>query len=285
MRKNHPMMAIDIENYSGRNEAQQYEAQHGLRSLLENVAREAGLDFTTWSTQWSGDGAFVALPAGTSIGELAEPLLHELNVQLGTRNRRPLPEPWTPIRLRMSLHEGPIRTDGATGIPGAHAVEVNRLVDAEPLRVALACCQGADLALIVSERVFNDYLTDGYGTLSPAKFRQVRVAVKKNRYLAYLYVPNCDLFKVAELDPFDAPPPEETAPAEKESPAGKTAPAEPAAPAGKAAPPEKAVPAEPAGDAPPQIIHGSAHTISHSVVNEAHTGDINVGGVTFGGST
>ncbi len=252
MRKNHPLMAIDIENSRGRNEAQQYEAQRSLRFLLETAACEARLDLTTWRTQWSGDGAFVTLPSDTSIGELAEPLIQELNVQLGARNRRPLPEPWTSIRLRMSLHEGPIRTDGATGIPGAHAVQVNRLVDAEPLRVALACCQGADLALIVSERVFNDYLTDGYGTLSPARFRPVRVAVKKDRYLAYLYVPNCDLFKVAELDPFNAPEPEQAASAEETA---------------------------------RQIIHGPSHTITDSVVNETYSGDINVGGVNIGRST
>jgi hypothetical protein len=203
MRKIHPMMSIDIENYSGRNEVEQHEAQESLRLLLETPAREAGLNLATCVIQWSGDGALVVLPAGAPIGEVAEPFIQELGVLLGSHNRRPLPPPWTPIRLRMSMHEGPVRTDGATVIPGVHAVRVDRLVKAEALRVALACCQGADLAVIVSERIFNDYLADGYRSLSPAKFRQVRVAVKANRYLAYVYVPDCDLFKVHDLDPFD----------------------------------------------------------------------------------
>ncbi|MEV6155440.1 hypothetical protein AB0L53_34375 [Nonomuraea sp. NPDC052129] len=257
------MMSIDIESYSERNEAQQHEAQQSLRLLLEIAAREAELDLTAWATQWSGDGAFAVLPADTPIGELAESFIQELNVLLGTRNRRPLPPPWTSIRLRVSLHEGPVRTDGATGIPGSHAVQVNRLVDAEALRVALACCHGADLAVIVSERVFNDYLTDGYGTLSPARFRQVRVAVKKNRYLAHLYVPNCDLFKIHELDPFDdvpAPPQEDAGPLDA-----------------------AAALAEPPSGEPKQIVYGSAHTITGSNVSETHSGDIRIGDIHLGG--
>ncbi|MFB4294857.1 hypothetical protein ACBI99_45010 [Nonomuraea sp. ATR24] len=263
MRKIHPMMSIDIENYSDRNEAQQHEAQGSLRLLLETAAREAGLDLTAWATQWSGDGAFAVLPADTPIGELAEAFIQELNVLLGTRNRRPLPPPWTSIRLRVSLHEGPVRTDGATGIPGSHAVQVNRLVDAEALRVALACCHGADLAMIVSERVFNDYLTDGYGALSPARFRQVRVAVKENRYLAYLYVPNCDLFRIHELDPFNDIP---ALPHEDRGPrrAGATS-------------------AEPPSSEPRKIVYGSAHTITGSNVNETHSGDIRIGDINLGG--
>lgn len=262
MRKIHPMMSIDIENYSGRNEAEQHNAQQSLRLVLETAACEAGLDVTAWSTQWSGDGAFVVLPAGTPIDQLAGSFIQELNVLLGTRNRRPLPAPWTTIRLRVSLHEGPVRTDGATGIPGSHAVQVNRLVDAEALRVALACCHGVDLAVIFSERVFNDYLTDGYGTLNPAGFRPIRVMAKKNQYLAYLYIPNCDLYKIHELNRFD------------EAPATRNE--------DSALPRRHAASAEPPIGAPRKIVYGSAHTITDSNVNETHSGNIQVGEINLG---
>ncbi|MFF3440744.1 hypothetical protein [Streptosporangium sp. NPDC002721] len=245
------MFSVDVENYSGRNAAEQYEAQRGFDRVLGAAARRTRLDRDEWITQWSGDGGFAVLPGDTPIGVLAETFVQEIDVALGARNGRPRPAPWTRLRLRLALHEGPVRTDGATGVPGPHAVQVNRLVDADAVRVALSSCPGANLAVIVSERVFNDYLTDGYGRLSPAEFRQVRVKAKKETYLAYLYVPGCDLYDIPALNDFDPKPHEE------------------------AVPTPRSHPVQP-------VVHGSAHTITDSVVNETHKGDINIGDINLG---
>lgn len=257
MRKNHSMVSVDVEKYGDRNTAEQYEAQRVLRFLLEGAARAAGLGLDFWHSQWSGDGLFAVLPTHTSIGERAGRFIQELNVLLGAHNRRPRAQPWTPIRLKVALHEGPVRTDGATGTAGPPAVAVNRLIDADALRVALECCHGADLAVVVSERIFNDYIADGYGDLRPSEFREVHVAAKrKRRYLGYLYMPNCDLFKIRELDRFD-----------DVSEAPRTDPPS----------------AEPPRTAPRKIVYGSAHKISRSNVNETHSGDINLGDINLGG--
>jgi hypothetical protein len=246
-----PMFSADVENYSGRNAAGQYEAQRGFDQVLRTAARRAKLNHNEWTIQWSGDGGFAVLPEDTPIGILAEAFVQELDVALASRNGRPRPTPWTRLRLRLALHEGPVRTDGATGIPGPHAVQVNRLVDADAVRVALTSCQGANLAVIVSDRVFNDYLIDGYGRLSPAEFRQVHVTAKKEAYLAYLYVPGCDLYDIPALDNFDPKPYDEAVPTSKIHPAQNA-------------------------------IYGSAHTITDSVVNETHRGDINIGDINLG---
>ncbi|MFI6496733.1 hypothetical protein [Nonomuraea typhae] len=138
------------------------------------------------------------------------------------------------------------------GVPGGHAVQVNRLADAQAVRDALRLCPGADLAVIVSDRVFNDYLSDGYGSLSPAEFRQVRVRAKADTYTAYLYVAGCDLHELADLDAY-AP-----------------------------GPPDSEEPGPPPGG-PGTLVYGSAHKITDSVVNETHEGDINVGDISLGG--
>nr|PZN43587.1 MAG: hypothetical protein DIU60_12780 [Actinomycetota bacterium] len=269
MRKIHPMISLDIENYSGRNEAEQFQAQKSLTNLVETAMREAGVDLNDCWPQFSGDGLFAVLPADTQIDRFAETFIEELNVLLGTHNRRRRPRPWTPIRLRMSLHEGPVRTDAATGIAGDPAVAVNRLIDAEALRVALACCQGADLAVIVSERIYTDHLTAGYGSLDLETFRPVHVAVKRNRYRAYLYVPNCDLYKIPELDRFSLPP---------DSPPGT----DPDSSSGAAPDPS---PSSPPPTAPNHVQHitQSAHNIRDSVVNQTNSGDINLRDINLGG--
>ncbi|GHH71843.1 hypothetical protein GCM10017673_25980 [Streptosporangium violaceochromogenes] len=257
MPKIRPMLSVDMEDYGGRNAAQQNEAQRGLRHVLHTATRGARLALDEWAVQWSGDGGFAVLPGQTPVRTLAETFVQELDVALATHNGRPRPEPWTRLRLRLALHEGPVRTDGATGVPGSPAVQVNRLADADAARTALASCQGANLVVIVSERIFDDYLTDGYGRLSPAEFRQVRVRGKrKETYLAYLYVPGCDLYTVPALDPFDPTARNEAVP----TPGGPPAPETPRA---------------------RSIVYGSAHTISDSVVNETHQGGFTIGDITL----
>src|SRR5690606_17336783 len=184
-------------------------------------------------------------------------------------NRRRRPRPWTPIRLRMSLHEGPVRTDAATVIAGDPAVAVHRLIDAEALRVALVCLEGAELAVIVSVRIYTDYLTSQYGALALVAFRPVHVAVKRNRYRAYLYVPNCDLYKIPELDRFSLPP---------DSPPGT----DPDSSSGAAPDPS---PSSPPPTAPNHVQHitQSAHNIRDSVVNQTNSGDINLRDINLGG--
>lgn len=260
MPKIRPMLSVDIEDYGGRNTAQQHEAQRGLYHVLHTAAHGAGFTLDEWTVQWSGDGGFAVLPGQTPVRALAETFVQELDVALATRNGRPCPAPWTRLRLRLALHEGPVRTDGPTGVPGPPAVQVNRLVDADAARTALAGCQGANLTVIVSERVFDDYLTDGYGRLSPAEFRQVRVRGKREEtYLAYLYVPGCDLYAVPALDPFDPAARNEAAP----TPGASAAPGTPETPRARS------------------IVYGSAHTISDSVVTETHRGDITIGDITL----
>ncbi|MFI0418082.1 hypothetical protein [Spongiactinospora sp. 9N601] len=250
---------MDIERYRDRNSREQHEAQQALAALLNDTASRAGFDPAGLSIQWSGDGGFAVLPAGVPSGEVTERFIEELHVALANRNARRRPTPWTHIRLRLSVHEGPIRMDGATGRSGPPAVEVTGLVNADPLRAALAACPGAYLGVIVSARIFDDYLNDGYGSLSPAEFRPVRVSLKGHVRTAYVYVPGIDLFAIGELDHYD--------PDRAEAGDGDAGGA-------AAAPPEGAQ----------RIVYGSAHTITDSNVSETHQGDINVGGVSFGGS-
>ncbi|MBB4920729.1 hypothetical protein [Streptosporangium saharense] len=209
------MISGDIEDYSSRNAGEQAVLQTALANLLDTAAREAGIERPRWSRQVSGDGEFSVLTEPASVLDLADSFVRELDVALAVYNRRQYGDNWTRVRLRVALHVGPVLPATPMGRPGPHAVQVNRLVDAPAAREAMRVCPAADLAVIVSDRVFDDYLSQGYGHPRPVRFRPVTVQGKKQRFLAYLYLPNADVHELRELDVFD-PPADETSPIQKD---------------------------------------------------------------------
>ncbi|WP_433472726.1 hypothetical protein ACQPZP_28100 [Spirillospora sp. CA-142024] len=197
------LFTVDIEDYSSRTDAEQRTLQAALGRILDDAADVARLNRRAWQRQDGGDGVYVVLPAGTDTGPLMDVFVRELDAALGSYNRRQAEETWTRLRLRMAVHIGPLHLDGATGWPGQHAVQPARLRDSDPLRVAMRELPEADLGIIASSDIYRDYITQGPGHPRPTLFRPVCVAVKKQVYRAYLYVPRFDLATVTALGPYD----------------------------------------------------------------------------------
>ncbi len=203
------MLTTDIEDYSTRNDAEQRVLQTALSGALEQAATAAGLNCQGWQMQFSGDGVFALLPEGTDVVCLLDQFIHELDAALGVYNRRCREQAWTRMRLRVAVHAGPVYVDGSAGWPGHHAVVPGRLRDSAPVRAALLACPAADLAVIVSEEIFRDYVTQGPGKPRPTEFRAVVAQLKKQSYLGHLYVPGCDVHGIAALarfEPAELPP-------------------------------------------------------------------------------
>lgn len=197
------MLTTDIEDYSTRTDAEQRVLQTALTGALEQAAAAAGLDCQGWQTQLSGDGVFVLLPEGTDVASLLDQFIHELDAGLGVYNRRCREQAWTRMRLRVAVHAGPVYVDGSAGWPGHHAVVPGRLRDSAPVRTALSACPAADLAVIVSDEIFRDYVTQGPGNPRPTEFRAVVAQLKKQSYLGHLFVPGCDVHGIAALARFE----------------------------------------------------------------------------------
>lgn len=193
------LFTVDIEDYSSRNDAEQRTLQSALGRMLDDAADTARLDRHAWHRQDGGDGVYVILPRGADVGRLMNEFVRELDADLGAYNRRRAEETWSRLRVRMAVHVGPVYLDGAMGWPGRHAVQPARLRDSEPLRAAMRALPHADLGVIVSSEIYRDYISQGPGRPRPTEFRAVRVVMKKQSYLAYLYVPCFDLDDVAEL--------------------------------------------------------------------------------------
>ena len=108
------------------------------------------------------------------------------------------------IQLRGALHVGPVFAD-AHGVSGRAVLDTARLLDAAPLKEALAT-SGADLGVIVSGFV-HDLLAEHHsGLLDPDSFAPVRVTVKEYDVAAWMHLSDQPAAKPAPVRPPAEPP-------------------------------------------------------------------------------
>ena len=221
------LLNVDVEQYSRRDNTLQWDVQQSLSRVIQQARDELGLDPAGWLVQPSGDGQLVILPPGTSERTIVSRLAPALDRLLREHNHRLSPE--ARIRLRIGVHEGLVHLDGANGYPGEAVVTVCRLVDAPQLRTALRRFPGAQVALIVSDRLYQDVVRH-YRDLRPEHFLRVRASLPEKGFddVAWIHVPGED---ATGHEP-ERPPTDRTGvPAEAEQDSDRAAPPPPS-PAG-----------------------------------------------------
>lgn len=178
------IFAADIQNYSARDALGQVELRQQFRELMREAASAAHLDPVEWRRQDSGDGELALIPPSIPKVRLADDLVRELKIKLQRINHPRRAE--ERIRLRVALHHGDVCVDG-TGFPGPAVVVASRLLDAEPLRQALDAVPDAFLAIILSDRMFED--VEGQRDILRPDFRAVTVVRKRFEGRAWVKVP------------------------------------------------------------------------------------------------
>ncbi|WP_347403640.1 hypothetical protein [Solwaraspora sp. WMMD406] len=182
------LIAVDMESYSRRDNVLQHRAQLAFQEVMTTACGELGFDRANWQVQQGGDGELAILPQGTSeravlarLTPVFDRLLRETNRGLSSEAR---------IRLRVAVHEGPVHLNGANGFPSEAVVTVCRLVDSPQLKAALRQFPQAAVALIVSDRLYQDIVRQ-YQDLRPDHFQRVtaRIADKDFEAAAWIYVP------------------------------------------------------------------------------------------------
>jgi hypothetical protein len=163
------------------------------------------------------------LPGGVAEPTVVGKLVPAIDRLLRARNRDFLPE--AKVRLRVAIHQGLVHLDGATGFPGEAVVAVCRLLDARPLKRALAAFPTAAVALIVSEEIYRDVVHEEYEGLRPERFRMVQVDMPDRgfRARAWICVVDEDVTVIADLGETDEPssPVDPTGPPEPSDPRGQ----------------------------------------------------------------
>jgi hypothetical protein len=185
---------MDAKSYSSRSEVDHQELQRGIVAVADSAARAVGLHRESWDRQAGGDSEFAVLPTTESEVVVVDQYVRALNAELFRYNRRLRME--ARLRLRVAVHFGPM-SRAALGHAGQAPIAVARLVDSAVLRAALAEAEEANLALLLSERVYVDTVESQVTSWRPGQFRQVRVNQKEFDEDAWLWVPDHDVHAMA----------------------------------------------------------------------------------------
>jgi hypothetical protein len=153
----------------------------GLRRSFD----EEGIPFWGCYQEDRGDGVLVAVPPQVDTAVLLTSLVERLRAEV--RRHNTVSAATSQMRLRLAVHTGVVRSDGK-GLVGTAVNHAFRLLDADELRQALRE-SGADLALIASQRVYDDVIRQGLGLVDPDEYRPVVAAVKETTAPAWIRVP------------------------------------------------------------------------------------------------
>ncbi|TDD63318.1 hypothetical protein E1293_43330 [Actinomadura darangshiensis] len=206
------LLVVDAEKFSAHRDADLTAVHLEIRRVLATACRESGLGETWEDVRFSestGDGVLAILPLEASPA-LIDPFPRRLQEALasaapGLRARG------LRLRLRVALHIGLVDDEHpeAPGISTA-TIDVNRLLDAGPLRDALKRSdpEVTFVAVIVSAELFATYVAGGRTGLRESQFMRVQVQVKQFDRPAYLHVPAPSGRDEPPAEPLEGPGPE-----------------------------------------------------------------------------
>ncbi|MFJ3816307.1 hypothetical protein [Streptomyces sp. NPDC090056] len=179
-------LAADMEQYSRFDTRTQAAVQADLVRLLDEAAKLTGLGRDTWIRQPQGDQELSVLPESTPEAVVLGPFVHQLAARLKALNARPAAPR---IRLRLAVDTGAV-ADAALGHAGPAPVAVARYLNAPQVKAVLVGLTSADLAVIVSDRLYQDVVRSGDPGLDPDQYVRVHVRVKEFGGYGWIRVPD-----------------------------------------------------------------------------------------------
>jgi hypothetical protein len=192
------LIAADIANFS--HPDRDDEIQLHLRTSLYGIFGAAFRDLDiAWEEPQDlhredrGDGVTIVfmphISTGLLVSQFVDPLLARL------RHHNKMSSPAAQIQLRLALHAGLVTRD-ANGFAGQAAIHLFRILEAPPVKRELAESR-ADLALIASDYVYENFIRNTRGPVDPDAYTPVKVSVKNTRTHAW--------YRLAGGPPLDRP--------------------------------------------------------------------------------
>jgi hypothetical protein len=178
------IICTDVEGFGdpNRTESDQLAVRDGLYRALEAAF---GGPWQECYHEDRGDGALILVAPEVPGSLLATMIPERLAAALRDHNRAHKPQAW--IRLRMAVHAGEVRRDGH-GVVGIALNQAFRLLDADPLRQALAGSRGV-LAMICSQPFFEEVICHTPDNTHD-RYRPVRVLVKETDVTGWICLPD-----------------------------------------------------------------------------------------------
>ncbi|MFL6123514.1 effector-associated domain 2-containing protein [Actinophytocola sp.] len=147
-----------------------------------------GIQWEQCFTQDGGDSILALVPGDVPKEAIAGDLPNALLAALCAHNQ--LRPPDDQLKLRMTLHAGEVTYDDH-GVSSTAIIEASRLLDAPPLKEALAE-SSASLAVIASEYFFSEVIWHDPG-YEPDAYRKVAVRVKQFSGFGWIRLPGHEL--------------------------------------------------------------------------------------------
>jgi hypothetical protein len=181
------ILAVDVAGFTDpkRDDEVQLAVRDVLYRLLIAAFDSVGIGWSGCSHEDRGDGALVIVPLHMPTAVLADPLLGHLRAGLRRHNR--LSSDAVRIRLRVAVHIGEVHRD-RYGFAGTAVNHLFRLLDAPVLKDVLAS-SGGELALIVSDYVYDSVIRHGPGLIDPATYAPVIAVIEDAPVHAWIHTP------------------------------------------------------------------------------------------------
>ncbi|XVQ10695.1 effector-associated domain 2-containing protein [Spirillospora sp. CA-255316] len=157
----------------------------GLYAGLRTAFTAEGVSLDGCYREDRGDGALVVLPPDVDTALLLTSVAYRLRGEV--RRHNAYSSEAVRFRLRVAVNTGEVHWDGE-GLVGTALNHAFRILDAEPFKEVLRA-SGADLALIVTPRVYDDVVKQGRGLLDRQDYRRLEIKVKELEGFAWVTLP------------------------------------------------------------------------------------------------
>lgn len=191
-------LAVDIEKYSARDNADMVRLQRVLLRTLRTACERAGIVWERCGRQAQGDGYLLVLEPDIDETRVVPGLLAGLTAGLAAANERaPAADGAAAgagseggsagVRMRASLHQGIVH-EADSGYAGSAVVALFRVLDSPPVRRVLAASPDADLVAAFSDPLYQDLVGTGYQGLSAAGFEKVEIEIAAKNFTGVAWV-------------------------------------------------------------------------------------------------
>ncbi|PJE96962.1 hypothetical protein CUT44_15550 [Streptomyces carminius] len=188
------LLAVDAKDFTGLPAILHAPVSRLIPELVDTALDQAGLTGLKDAKRFpasTGDGIVFGFDP-EQLPFVVSPLLRVLDEVLSRHNSQ---QGGARIRLRASVHVGPLPDSGAPGDGnGKPRNDTHRLLDSRPVKAVLAAASEhtTHLAAIISDRVHEDVILGGYTGLHPDHCVEVPATVEGKSFAqrAWLYVPS-----------------------------------------------------------------------------------------------
>ncbi|GAA2397668.1 hypothetical protein GCM10010191_00410 [Actinomadura vinacea] len=157
----------------------------GLYAALRTAFEAEGITSGGRYQEDRGDGVLVVVPPQVDTASLLTSVALRLRAEV--RRHNALSSEAARMRLRVAVNTGEVHWDGE-GLVGTALNDTFRILDAGPFKEVLRATD-ADLALIVSQRVYDDVVRQGRGLLDRRDYLPLEIRVKELEGTAWVTLP------------------------------------------------------------------------------------------------